>query len=159
MTEQEKDQQEEFVTVPKGTTVNKEKYERAVAAKEAAEARMSELEQQIAALTADKGNAQTALEEFQAQVAKEAEEYKAERAKLENELAMKDKVAELLRAECIDPESGIASLKEGETIEQLRDRKPHLFKQPTKQSSLTPKDQPKSADDALLSDVRKAMGL
>lgn len=151
--------QDEFVTVPKGTTVNKEKYERAVAAKEAAEARTADLEKQIAELTAKGNDAENTLAEFKAKVEADAKQYAADREKLEQELATKDKVAELLKAECIDPESGIASLKDGETIEQLKERKPHLFKQPAKASSLAPKDQPKSATDALTDTMRGVFGL
>lgn len=149
--EENKDQklEEEFVTVPKGTTVNKEKYERAVAAKDAAEARMADLESQIAALTADKDSAASVIEELKAKTEQGKAEYEAS-------MARKEKEIELLRAECIDPESGIASLKEGETIEQLKERKPHLFKQPTKQSSLAPKDQPRTAEEALNDEIRKA---
>lgn len=152
--EENKDRElaEEFVTVPKGTTVNKEKYERAVAAKDAAEARMADLESQIAALTADKDSAASVIEELKAKT-------EQGRAAYEADMARKEKEIELLRAECIDPESGIASLKEGETIEQLKERKPHLFKQPTKQSSLAPKDQPRSADEALTDEIRKAFKL
>ena len=158
--ENEKDQEQEYVQVPKGTTVNKEKYERAVAAKEAAEARTADLEKQIAELTANADTAKTTLDEFKAKVEADAANYAAEKAKLEQELALKDKVADLLKAECIDPESGIASLKDGETIEQLKERKPHLFKQPTKQSSLTPKNlTPKSADDALADELRATLKL
>lgn len=151
--------QDEYVTVPKGTTVNKEKYERAVAAKEAAEARTADLEKQIAELTAKGNDAENTLAEFKAKVEADAKQYAADREKLEQELATKDKVAELLRAECIDPESGIASLHDGETIEQLKERKPHLFKQPAKASSLAPKDQPKSKDDAFMDSMRGVFGL
>lgn len=156
--ENTKTQDDEFVTVPKGTTVNKEKYERAVAAKEAAEARTADLEKQIAELTAQGDDAQKALDDFKAKVDADAKQYAEDRAKLEQELATKDKIAELLKADCIDPESGIASLHEGETVDQLKERKPHLFKQPTKQSSLAPKDQP-SPKDAEMESVRSALGL
>lgn len=157
----EKDlEQEELITVPKGTTVNKEKYERAVQAKEAAEKRTADLEAQIAELTAKGNDAQTALDEFKAKVEADSKAFADERAKWEKELAIKDKVAELLKAECIDPESGIASLKADETVEQLKERKPHLFKQPTKPSSLSPKDQKsQSQDDALMNELRGVLGL
>ena len=157
--EQAQEQQQEYVTVPRGTTVNKEKYERAVAAKEAAEARTADLEKQIAELTAKGNDAQAAIDEFKAKVDADAKQYAADREKLERELAIKDKIAELLKAECIDPESGIASLKDDETIEALKERKPHLFKQPAKASSLAPKDQPKSATDELTTQMRSVFGL
>lgn len=152
-------QTDEFVTVPKGTTVNKEKYERAVAAREAAEARTADLEKQIAELTAKGADAEKAVEDFKAKMAEDAKAYAAEREKMEAEIALKDKVAELLKADCIDPESGIASLHDDETVDQLKERKPHLFKQPTKASSLTPKDQPKDAADALTDKMRSALKL
>lgn len=150
---------EELVTVPKGTTVNKEKYERAVAAKEAAEARMADLEKQIADLTARGDDEKAALDEFKAKVEADAKAYADEKAKLEAELAMKDKVAELLRADCIDPESGVASLHDGETIDQLKERKPHLFKQPTKGSSLQPKDKKVDPEVEFMDEMRGVLGL
>lgn len=151
--------QDDFVQVPRGTTVNKEKYERAVAAKEAAEARTADLEKQIAELTAQGTDAQKALEEFKAKVDADAKQYAAEREKYEHELAVKDKVADLLKAECIDPESGLASLKEGETIEQLKERKPHLFKQPTAASSLAPKDPKVTPEQAQTDELKAVLGL
>lgn len=147
------------ITVPVGTTVNKEKYERAVARTDAAEQRVADLEKQIAELTAKGADAEKAVEEFKTKMADEAKAYAAERERMEAEIATKDKVAELLRADCIDPESGIASLKDDETIEQLKERKPHLFKQATKPSGLTPKDKPVSPDDAVLSGLRSALGI
>ena len=157
-TEQQQ-QDEEYVTVPKGTTVNVNKYERAVAAKDAAEKRAADLERQIAELTAKDAASQTALDEFKAKVEADAKAYADEKAKLEADLAIKEKTAELLRAECIDPESAIASLKDGETIEQLKERKAHLFKAPTKQSSMQPKDKPTETGDPTEDKMRKALGL
>lgn len=159
MEETKQTEQEEFVTVPKGTTVNKEKYERAVAAKEAAEARTADLEKQIAELTAKGNDAQSALDEFKAKVESDAKAYQAEREKMERELATKDKIAELLKADCIDPESGIASWHDGETVEALKERKPHLFKQPAKASSLQPKDKAIDPEAEKMSDLRSALGL
>lgn len=159
MAEKDQDLTEEFVTVPKGTTVNKEKYERAVQAKEAAETRLADLEKQIADLQAKGNDAQSALDEFKAKAEADSKAFADAQAKWEKELAIKDKIADLLKAECIDPESGIASLKDDETIEQLKERKPHLFKQTTKQSSLTPKDAKSSPEDALRDEMRGVLGL
>lgn len=157
---EETQQQDEFVTVPKGTTVNKDKYERAVAKAEAAEARTAELERQIAELTAKGADAERAVENFKAKMAEDAAAYAKERERLEADLAIKDKTAELLKAECIDPESALASLKDGETPEQLKERKPHLFKAPTKASSMAPKDPPaKDAAETLTDKMREALGL
>lgn len=159
MAEKDQDMTEEFITVPKGTTVNKEKYERAVQAKEAAETRLADLEKQIAELTAKGNDAQTALDEFKAKAEADSKAFADAQEKWQKELAQKDMVAELLKADCIDPESGIASLKENETIDQLKERKPHLFKQPTKQSSLTPRDAKTSPDEALRDELRGVLGL
>lgn len=159
MAEKDQDMTEEFITVPKGTTVNKEKYERAVQAKEAAETRLADLEKQIAELTAKGNDAQTALDEFKAKAEADSKAFADAQEKWQKELAQKDMVAELLKADCIDPESGIASLKENETIDQLKERKPHLFKQPTKLSSLTPRDAKASPDEALRDELRGVLGL
>ena len=153
-------QADEMVTVPKGSTVNVHKYERAEERARSAEARVADLEAQIAALKADGETAKSDLEAFKAKTAEDAKAYAEERARMEAELARKAVEADLLKADCIDPESGIASLKDGETIEQLKERKPHLFKQPTQRSSLAPKDAPRqTAEDELAAKMREAMGL
>ena len=140
-------------------TVNVHKYEREQEARKAAEARVSDLEAQIAALKADGETAKSELEAFKAKTAEDAKAWGDERAKWEADLARKDKEAELLKAECIDPESALASLHEGETAEQLKERKPHLFKAPTKGSSLPPSDKPTERGDALSDKMRAALGL
>ena len=140
-------------------TVNVHKYEREAEARKAAETRVADLEAQIAALKADGDSAKSELDAFKAKTAEDAKAWADERAKWEADLARKDKEAELLKGGCIDPESGLASLHDGETVEQLKERKPHLFKGPVKQSSLPPSDKPTDSGDALSAKMKAALGL
>lgn len=140
-------------------TVNVHKYEREAEARKAAESRVADLEAQIAALKADGETAKSELEAFKAKTAEDAKAWTAEREKWEADLARKDRESELLKGGCIDPESGLASLKEGETVEQLKERKPHLFKGPVKQSSMQPSDKPTDNGDALTDKMKAALGL
>ena len=149
--------QEEMVSVPKGSTVNKEKYERANKRAEDAEAQIEALKQQIEELTASSEADKQTIEDFKAKVAESSAKYEADKSAWEAESARKDMANELLKAGCIDTESALASLHEGMTIEQLKGAKPHLFGNQTKPSSAAQAD--KAPEDTFAAALRKAFGL
>ena len=149
--------QEEFVSVPKGSTVNKDKFERMQKRAEDAEAQIESLKAQVESLTATSEEDRKAVEEFKAKVAADAERYAAEKAAWEAEAVRKDKANELLQAGCIDTESALASLHEGMTVDALKEAKPHLFLRETKQSSAPPAD--KTPEDTFDTSMRAAFGL
>lgn len=158
MENENQEPQEDFITVPKGTTVAKEKYEREAEKAKQAQARISELEEKIAALTTDKDDSANVISKLKEEVSASAETYANQQAEWEKKFAAQETTNALLKAGCIDTESGIASLHEGMTIEQLKEAKPHLFTQPTKPSSLDPKSA-KTDEDVFSDTMRNALGL
>lgn len=157
MEENKTEQADEMVSVPKGSTVNKDKFERMQKRAEDAEAQIQALQEQVKALTATSEEDKKAVEEFKAKIAEDSEKYAAERAAWEAESVRKDKANELLQAGCIDTESALASLHEGMTVEALKEAKPHLFMRETKASSAPPAD--KSPEDTFEDTMRQAFGL
>lgn len=150
--------EDEYITVPKGTTVNKERFERTAKKLEDAEARVATLEEQIKNLQATSDADKSAIEEFKAQVEKGSNEYAQAKADYEKQIAQKDKANELLKAGCIDTESALASMGEEMTIEQLREKKPHLFSAPTKPSGGSAREQG-AKSDTLDDKLRSEFGL
>ena len=143
----------------KEPTVNAYKFERMKDRAEAAEAKIADLQKQLDEATARTGTDAEAIKAMQEAAAKAAEEAKAKAEDYEQQIATAERTNELLKAGCIDTESGLASLHEGMTIDQLKDTKPHLFKQETKPSGGDPKDPAVSPEEELVAKMRSKLGL
>lgn len=140
-------------------TVNAYKFERMKDRAEAAEAKIAELQKQLGEATAKTGDTEATIKAMQDAAAKAAEDSKVKAEEYERQIATAERTNELLKAGCIDTESGLASLHEGMTIDQLKESKPHLFKQEAKPSGGDPKSPAISPEEELVAKMRGKLGL
>lgn len=153
-------QQQEPQADPKPEpTVNLHKFERMQERAEQAEARLAELKQQMEEAATKEGDKDATIKAMKEAAEKAAEETAQKVADYEAKIKAAETTNALLSAGCIDAESGLASLQEGETVEALKERKPHLFKQPTKPSGGEPKEGSITPEAQRYMDAAKRLGV
>lgn len=144
-------------------TVNKHKFDRMQERAEQAEAKLAELQKQVEELTAKQGDSETTYEATLKALREEADKAATEAAarveQYEAQIARDAQEKELLKAGCIDAELGVKALAEGQTVEQLKEAKPYLFKADTKPSGGEPKGAAVNPDDELTAKMKAALGI
>ena len=144
-------------------TVNIHKFERMQDRAEKAEAQLAELQKQVDELTAKQGTSET---EYEANIAamkdaadKAAQEAQKRVEEYEAQIARDAKEKELLKAGCIDAELGVAAWMEGQTVDQLKEAKPYLFKTEGKPSSGEPRNQTVDPEAEQVQKIKAALGM